>query len=138
MAVIIRVHMATNAARPSPMVPVIPAIPWARTIVAAQAPAAAISRNATSRAARPGRGEASPGEPGPGERRGKAGLPLAPPVDAERRQARGPGRRDRQGRVRRVEHVRQLHRVVALDGDEVLDAEVDCTADPDMVAAAVL
>jgi len=30
MAAIIRVHMATNAARPSPIVPVIPDIPRAR------------------------------------------------------------------------------------------------------------
>ena len=37
-----------------------------------------------------------------------------------------------------MEHVRQLNRVATLDGDEVLDAEVDRTADPDMMAAAVI
>ena len=37
-----------------------------------------------------------------------------------------------------MEHVGQLNRVVAFDGDEVLDADVDGIADPYVVAAAVL
>jgi hypothetical protein len=61
------------------------------------------------------------------------------PVDGEgRRQMRGICRRDRQCRIRRMEHVRQLHRIVAFQCDEVLDAHVHRIADPDMVAAAVL
>jgi len=61
------------------------------------------------------------------------------PVDGEgRRQMRGICRRDRQCRIRRMEHVRQLHRIVAFQRDEVLDAHVHRIADPDMVAAAVL
>ena len=69
MAAIISVQTGTNRARPSPIVPVIPAIPRASAMVAAQAPAARISRNATSRvAARPG------GEPGQ-SRPGRAAHP---------------------------------------------------------------
>ena len=51
IAAIISVHTGTNATRPSPIVPVIPAIPRAMATVAAQAPAAAISRSAASRRA---------------------------------------------------------------------------------------
>src|SRR6516162_9405713 len=63
IAAIISVQTGTNAARPSPIVPAIPAIPRASAMVAAQAPAARISRNAASRVARPGRCRASPAEP---------------------------------------------------------------------------
>jgi hypothetical protein len=43
IAAIISVHTGTNTAGPSPIVPVIPAIPRARATVAAQAPAATIN-----------------------------------------------------------------------------------------------
>ena len=46
IAAIISVHTGTNATRPSPIVPVIPAIPRARPTVAAQAAAVTISRKA--------------------------------------------------------------------------------------------
>ena len=37
-----------------------------------------------------------------------------------------------------MEHVRELNRVVTLDGHEVLDSHVDGIADPDVMAAAIL
>jgi hypothetical protein len=48
MAAIITVHSATNAASPSPIVPVIPAISRARSTVPAQAPAATSNSRPTS------------------------------------------------------------------------------------------
>src|SRR5690348_1024697 len=145
MAAIIRVQMATNAARPSPIVPVIPAIPRASAIVAAQAPAAAISRNATSRLGRPGRRRASPGEPGPGgpltrprrTARKSRPAPRAPSrcrtsTGARRGPARPSGSCSTGGARWPAEPGR------GLEGDEVLDAKVDAVADPDMVAAAII
>ena len=48
MAAIISVHTGTNAARLSPIVPVIPAIPRARSTVPAYAPAATSSSSPAS------------------------------------------------------------------------------------------
>jgi hypothetical protein len=50
----------------------------------------------------------------------------------------GMSRGDGQRRIRRMEHVRQLNRTVAFQRNEVLDANVNGIADPDMVAAAIL
>src|SRR5215831_5126764 len=95
------VQTATKEATPSPIVAVIPVMPRAITTVAAHAPAARTSRTATQGArAGPSAREAAPGpvtrSPGPGERRGETALPVAPPLDPERRQPRRTGRRHRE------------------------------------------
>ena len=55
MAVIISRPYRYEHGQPSPIVPVIPAIPRARATVAAQAPAAAISTRPASRVTKPAR-----------------------------------------------------------------------------------
>jgi hypothetical protein len=81
MAAIISVHTGANTARPSPIVPVIPAIPRASTTVAAQAPTARISSSWGARDLTGCQAWSWPGEPGraahPAQENG-AEKPLCP------------------------------------------------------------
>src|ERR1022692_333294 len=93
MAAIISVHIAMNAARPSPIAPVIPVIARAIVMVAAHAPEAKISKSTASRAAGPDRGRASPGElltEPPHQRTDRTGHPVTAGLGGGRQA--GPGR----------------------------------------------